>query len=84
MGAGAAIRDAAQLTDELSAAERGDKPLLIAIRDYQEGARRRGADVIAASLPTIRQILATGTPTGSTLTKLALPLMATIRKLRAR
>lgn len=82
MGAGAAIRDADDLTTELVHAHRGDKPLLVAIRDFQQGTRERGAEVIAASLPTIRQILATDTAVGATATRAALPVLAALQTIR--
>ncbi|MFC7622001.1 hypothetical protein [Microlunatus sp. GCM10028923] len=84
MGAGAAIRDAARMCEELTSVRQGDKPLTIAVRDFNEDCRQRGAAVVAASLPTIRQILATGTATGSVITRAALPALAAVHRLRLR
>ncbi|ACU37338.1 FAD-dependent oxidoreductase [Actinosynnema mirum] len=78
MGAGAAIRDAADLVTHLNR----DTPLLEAIAAFEAGMRLRGAEALTAAMRVIRLIQATTTPLGAAATHLATPLLATATRLR--
>ena len=84
MGAGAAIRDAARLAQELGRVDRGEKALAVGVRDFETDMRERGADVVRAAMTTVRQILVTATPVGAIATRLALPLLAAVQGVRRR
>ncbi|GAB3812904.1 FAD-dependent oxidoreductase [Kribbella italica] len=77
MGAGTAIRDAADLVQQLA----GDN-LLDAVAAYESGLRERGAEVLTLAMKTVRLILATDTPLGAAATSAVTPLLAAATRLR--
>ncbi|MFC5288390.1 FAD-dependent oxidoreductase [Actinokineospora guangxiensis] len=80
MGAGAAIRDAADLRDHLDGVPEALVPE--AIGRYEERMRRRGAEVLTAAMKTVRLILATDSPLGAPATAALCPLIAAVTRLR--
>ncbi|MER7015784.1 FAD-dependent monooxygenase [Saccharopolyspora sp. NPDC000359] len=83
MGAGAAIRDAADLLDQLGTATDGTT-LVDAISRYEAGMRQRGAEVLTMAMRTVRWILATDTTLGAAATAVASPVLAAAVRLRGR
>ncbi|SEG97543.1 2-polyprenyl-6-methoxyphenol hydroxylase [Saccharopolyspora kobensis] len=81
MGAGAAIRDAADLLDHLGTAT-DDTTLTGAIARFETGMRRRGAEVLTMAMRTVRLILATDTALGAAATTVAAPVLAAATRLR--
>ncbi len=82
MGAGAAIRDAADLLDRLRSVDAGDTALRVAISDYESDLRVRGAQVLALAMKTVRWILATDGRLGAPATAAALPALAAVNRIR--
>ncbi|GAA2669036.1 MULTISPECIES: NAD(P)/FAD-dependent oxidoreductase [Actinosynnema] len=78
MGAGAAIRDAADLITHLDRAT----TLTEAITGFEAAMRHRGAEALTAAMRVVRLILATNTPLGAAATHLATPLLAAATRLR--
>ncbi|WP_217428636.1 FAD-dependent oxidoreductase [Microlunatus speluncae] len=83
MGAGAAIRDAADLLRQLRAVRAKDKTLSVAINDYETTLRARGSEVLTLAMKTVRWILATDTPIGAAATAVVTPILGTVRRLRS-
>ncbi|RKT83845.1 2-polyprenyl-6-methoxyphenol hydroxylase [Saccharopolyspora antimicrobica] len=81
MGAGAAIRDAADLLDHLNTAT-DDTTLTGAIARFETGMRQRGAEVLTLAMKTVRLILATDTTLGAAATTMAAPILAAATRLR--
>jgi 2-polyprenyl-6-methoxyphenol hydroxylase-like FAD-dependent oxidoreductase len=82
MGAGAAIRDAADLLDHLNTTIDGSTTLTDAIAHFEAGMRQRGSEVLTLAMKTVRWILATDTTLGATATAVATPILATATRLR--
>ncbi|RJO73355.1 FAD-binding monooxygenase [Nocardia panacis] len=82
MGAGAAIRDAADLVEHISAAANGATALTDAVRDFEAGMRRRGSEVLTMAMKTVRWILATDTALGAAATTVSTPILAAAARLR--
>jgi salicylate hydroxylase len=82
MGAGAAVRDAADLVDRLRTVRGGDTALRVAISDYEADLRLRGAEVLTLAMKTVRWILATDTRFGAAATGAVLPALAALHRLR--
>lgn len=83
IGANIALKDAALLCSKLSAAERGEQPLLEAIAEYETAMRVYGFEAVAGSLKSMRQ--ATGEKGfGFGLAKTAMRVMNAVPMLRRR
>lgn len=82
MGAGAAIRDAADLLDHLNTTIDGSTTLTDAIAHFEAGMRQRGSEVLIQAMKTVRWILATNTTLGAAATAVATPILATATRLR--
>ncbi|MFD9891801.1 FAD-dependent oxidoreductase [Amycolatopsis sp. NPDC059027] len=82
MGAGAAIRDAADLLDQLGTTIDGTTTLADAIGRFEAGMRRRGGEVLTLAMKTVRWILATDTTLGAAATAVATPILAVATRLR--
>ncbi len=82
MGAGAAIRDAADLVAHLSDAAAGATTLTAAVARFEAGMRRRGGEALTLAMRTVRLILATDTALGAAATALTTPLLAAATRLR--
>ncbi|BBF99677.1 2-polyprenyl-6-methoxyphenol hydroxylase-like FAD-dependent oxidoreductase [Pseudonocardia autotrophica] len=80
MGAGAAIRDAADLLDQLGAVAEDAVPLTDAIGRFEAGMRERGSEVLALAMRTVRGIRATDTVLGAAATALATPILAAVAR----
>ncbi|MDA3648527.1 FAD-dependent monooxygenase [Saccharopolyspora indica] len=80
MGAGAAIRDAADLLHHLDATT--EATLIEAITRYEARMRERGAEILTTAMKTVRLILATDTTLGAAATTVATPLLAAAARLR--
>ncbi|MGA4864703.1 FAD-dependent oxidoreductase [Streptomyces lavendulocolor] len=65
MGAGAAIRDAAALLEQLSEVAGGVTTLPEAVGRFEAGMRRRGSEVLTLAMEGVRLILATDTAGGT-------------------
>ncbi|MFI6166430.1 FAD-dependent oxidoreductase [Nocardia sp. NPDC051052] len=83
MGAGAAIRDAADLVDHLTVSASGAITLTAAIQQFESGMRERGSEVLTSAMKTVRWILATDTTLGATATAISTPILAAATRLRA-
>ncbi|MBV2366899.1 FAD-dependent oxidoreductase [Streptomonospora nanhaiensis] len=81
MGAGVAIRDAADLVDNLGRAGTGTTALTTAVDRFEAGTRRRGSAAITRGMATVRWILATDTALGAAATTLTTPLLAAATRL---
>lgn len=81
MGAGAAIRDAADLLAQLGTLSE-DAAVPEVIGRYEARLRRRGAEVLSAAMRTVRLILATDTTLGALATATLCPLAAAASRLR--
>ncbi|UGT62395.1 FAD-dependent monooxygenase [Nocardia asteroides] len=78
MGAGAAIRDAADLVERL-----GHSPALApAVAAFEAAMRERGAAVLTAAMGPVRWILCTDTVAGAALTRAATPVLAAVARAR--
>ncbi|GGU52835.1 monooxygenase [Streptomyces albospinus] len=84
MGAGAAIRDAAGLLDQLSEAADGTTALTVAVSRFEAGMRRRGSEILTLAMKTVRWILATDTPLGAAATAATTPILAAAARSRRR
>lgn len=82
MGAGAAIRDAAALLDQLDTTTDGTTTLTDAIGRFEAGMRQRGAEVLTLAMKTVGWILATDTAFGAAATTVATPILAATTRLR--
>jgi salicylate hydroxylase len=82
MGAGAAIRDAADLLDRLNTTIDGTTALVDAIGRFEAGMRQRGGEVLILAMKTVRWILATDTTLGAAATAVASPILAAATRLR--
>ncbi|MDE1172571.1 MAG: FAD-dependent monooxygenase [Parvibaculaceae bacterium] len=60
LGGNSAIYDAGLLADELSAARRRGKPLLEALRDYEDAMRAHGYEAVQTSLSAMQNNVAAG------------------------
>lgn len=76
MGAGAAIRDAHSLLQQLVEVRDRRVSLAVAVSAYEADLRLRGSEVVTLAMRTVRGILATDTPVGAALTAAALPVLA--------
>jgi 2-polyprenyl-6-methoxyphenol hydroxylase-like FAD-dependent oxidoreductase len=76
MGAGAAIRDAHSLLEQLVGVRDLRVTLAVAVSAYEADLRLRGSEVVTSAMKTVRGILATDTPVGAALTAAALPVLA--------
>lgn len=83
-GAGTAIVDAAALVEELVAVRDGEKSLLVGISDFERGMRHRGTAVVALSMVAVRRMLASASPVGSAVARVAFPVMAGVGAVRRR
>ncbi|MEU0236252.1 FAD-dependent monooxygenase [Nocardiopsis sp. NPDC006198] len=81
MGAGAAIRDAADLVGNLSGAGADPAALTAAVGRFEAAMRLRGSEVITRGMMTVRWILATDTVLGAAATTLTTPLLAAATRL---
>ncbi|MFD3685563.1 FAD-dependent oxidoreductase [Nocardiopsis sp. NPDC058631] len=84
MGAGAAIRDAADLLEQLSEAADGAAALTVAVSRFEEGTRRRGSEILTLAMRTVRWILATDTTFGAAATVVTAPILAAATQMRRR
>ncbi|QRX90578.1 FAD-dependent oxidoreductase [Streptomyces noursei] len=84
MGAGAAIRDAASLLDQLSEVAAGTTTLTVAVSRFEAGMRQRGSEILTLAMKTVRWILATDTAFGAAATAATTPILATAARLRRR
>ncbi|WP_338766064.1 NAD(P)/FAD-dependent oxidoreductase [Nocardia vulneris] len=82
MGAGAAIRDAASLVEQLGAVAAGTVNLPVAVSDFEAGMRLRGSEVLIMAMKTVRWILATDTRLGAAVTVAGGPVLAAANRLR--
>jgi 2-polyprenyl-6-methoxyphenol hydroxylase-like FAD-dependent oxidoreductase len=83
IGANIALKDAALLCSKLTAAERGEQPLLEAIAEYESAMRVYGFEAVAGSLKSMRQ--ATGEKGfGFGLAKTAMRMVNAVPMLRRR
>ncbi|MFJ3159771.1 FAD-dependent oxidoreductase [Streptomyces kanasensis] len=82
MGAGAAIRDAADLVQRLGDVADGTTTLTEAVTRFEAGMRRRGSQALTPAMRTVRLILATDTTLGAAATALTTPLLAAAARLR--
>lgn len=82
MGAGAAIRDAAALLDQLDTTTDGTTTLTDAIGRFEAGMRQRGAEALTLAMKTVGWILATDNTFGATATAVATPILAATTRLR--
>ncbi|MDX2391006.1 FAD-dependent monooxygenase [Streptomyces sp. DK15] len=82
MGAGAAIRDAADLVTHVSAVADGTATLTDAVHHFEAGMRRRGSEVLTLAMKTVRWILATDTTLGAAATVVSTPFLAAAARLR--
>lgn len=62
LGGNSAIYDAGLLAAELRLVRRSGKPLLDALRDYEEGMRAHGYEAVRSSLSALRKNIAAGRP----------------------
>lgn len=76
MGAGAAIRDADSLLQQLLEVRDHRVTLAVALSAFEADLRLRGSEVVTLAMKTVRGILATDTPVGAALTAAALPVLA--------
>ncbi|MFF3015210.1 FAD-dependent oxidoreductase [Streptomyces sp. NPDC057939] len=83
MGAGAAIRDAADLLHHLGGVEDGGTPTE-AVGRFEAGMRLRGSEALTLAMRTVRLILATDTALGAAATALTAPVLAAAARLRRR
>lgn len=81
MGAGAAIRDAADLLDQLATVDT-TTTLTDAVGRFEAGMRQRGGEVLTLAMRTVRWILATDTVIGAAATAVATPVLAAATRLR--
>ncbi|GAA0245011.1 NAD(P)/FAD-dependent oxidoreductase [Saccharothrix mutabilis subsp. mutabilis] len=79
MGAGAAIRDAAALLEELS--DDTATPTE-AVSRFEAGMRLRGSEVLTLAMKTVRWILATDTALGAAANTVTMPILAAAARLR--
>ncbi|MGE7387771.1 FAD-dependent oxidoreductase [Streptomyces sp. NPDC004126] len=84
MGAGAAIRDAAALLQQLSRVTDGDTTTAEAVKRFEAGMRRRGGEVLTLAMRTVRLILATDTALGAAATTVTTPILAAAARLHRR
>lgn len=77
-GAGIAIRDAADLVEELLKVRKSEKSLDTALNEFKDRMRERGSKAIVAAMRIIKWIKFTDTTFGKILTKITLPIMAAI------
>ncbi|MGW7070020.1 FAD-dependent oxidoreductase [Streptomyces sp. NPDC054855] len=82
MGAGAAIRDAAALVDQLCDVTDGTTELTVAVSRYEAGMRRRGSEVLTLAMRTVGWIRATDTPLGAAATPVVTRVLAAAHRLR--
>ncbi|ASR36216.1 FAD-binding monooxygenase [Prauserella marina] len=82
MGAGAAIRDAADLLTRVGSVTEGDMTLIEAVGRFEAGMRVRGGEVLTLAMKTVRWILATDTRLGATATAVSTPILAAAARLR--
>lgn len=82
MGAGSAIRDAADLLDRLGTVADGTATLTEAIGAFEAGMRVRGGEVLTLAMKTVRWILATDTAFGAPATAVATPVLAAAARMR--
>jgi salicylate hydroxylase len=82
MGAGAAIRDAADLLAHLREVADGTSTPIVAVSRFEAGMRVRGSEVLTLAMRTVRLILATDTPLGAAVTTAAAPVVAALSRLR--
>ncbi|MFI6389937.1 FAD-dependent oxidoreductase [Nonomuraea sp. NPDC050540] len=82
MGAGAAIRDAADLFTHVCEVSAGTSTLSVAISRFEADMRVRGAEILGLAMRTVRWILATDTPVGAAVTAAATPVLAAAGRLR--
>ncbi|MBF6339039.1 FAD-dependent monooxygenase [Nocardia abscessus] len=76
MGAGAAIRDAASLVEQLREVAADTTTLTVAISRFEADVRLRGSEVLTLAMKTVRWILATDTRLGAAATAAATPILA--------
>ncbi|GGT10062.1 MULTISPECIES: FAD-dependent oxidoreductase [Streptomyces] len=81
MGAGAAIRDAADLIRHLCD---GRTAPVDAVHRFEADMRRRGSEVLTLAMRTVRLILATDTAAGAAATAVCIPVLAAAARLRHR
>ncbi|MFD5179701.1 FAD-dependent oxidoreductase [Nocardia sp. NPDC058379] len=84
MGAGAAIRDAADLLERVSEAAAGSATLTDAVGRFEVDMRQRGSEVLTSAMTTVRWILATDTGLGAAATAVSTPILAAAARLRSR
>lgn len=89
MGAGAAIRDAADLVERLMSPPAVERPALFSgvdgverVAAFEAAMRERGAEVLTAALGPVRWILFTDTVAGAALTRAAAPVLAAAARWR--
>ncbi|MFE6860045.1 FAD-dependent oxidoreductase [Nocardia sp. NPDC057668] len=82
MGAGTAIRDAADLLGHLTAAATGASTVPAAVHRFEAGMRERGGETLTAAMRTVRLIRATDTTIGAAATTAITPVLAALTRLR--
>lgn len=86
MGAGAAIRDAADLVERLGTTSDGTVTVTEAVTEavgrFEAGMRLRGAEVLTLAMRTVRGILATDTALGAAATTVLTPVLGAAARLR--
>ena len=87
-GAATAVEDAADLCATLQQAAAGEVTAVMAVHDYEQQLRARGAAAVRESLQPLGWIKGTATPAGAVAARLALPVASAaasgVRKLRRR
>lgn len=76
MGAGVAIRDAADLTRQLGRVREGEKTLAVGVREFETEMGLRGSEALTLALKTVDLIKATHTGVGSVASRVVLPVLA--------
>lgn len=77
-GAATAIEDAGDLCAALQRVATGDQTTVMALHDYEQRLRARGADAVRESLQPLAWIRGTATPLGASVARVALPLAAIV------
>ncbi|AQY20648.1 hypothetical protein T261_08743 [Streptomyces lydicus] len=84
MGAGAAIRDAASLLEQLSEVADGATTLTVAVSRFEAGMRQRGSEILTLAMRKVRWILATDTTLGAAASAATIPILAAAARLGLR
>ncbi|WP_280423813.1 FAD-dependent oxidoreductase [Nocardia carnea] len=84
MGAGAAIRDAADLVTNLRAVAAGTVTLPVAVSRFEADMRVRGSEVLVAAMRTVSLMRATGSPLGAGATTATASVLAAAQLLGRR